>query len=277
MLSVDELRGRLQSQTWTSHNVRLTPDLETMPGQPGFFETDLRLHAIQRMLRTVYHGHLASRRIADLGCLEGGFALALAQQGCHVIGVEARQKNLEKAQLLQEHFALPNLDFRLGDVKDFTRDRYGMFDAVFALGILYHLDDPIAWLKQIGTATAGVLVVETHYAPEDDADLAGLMPGVGNLGSIERRDAGGWTAEGRWFHEYDEGVERESQVWASYSNHRSFWLTKPSLIKAIRKSGFDLVVEQLEYTADFYRHFTREFVRGLFVGIKSAGFAPLTK
>jgi SAM-dependent methyltransferase len=274
MLPLDDLRQRVQSQVWTSHNVRLTPDLETMPGQPGFLETDLRLHAIQRTLRTLFHGHLASRRVADLGCLEGGFALALAQQGCHVLGIEARQKNLDKALLLKEHFALPNLEFRLGDVKAFTRERFGTFDAVLALGILYHLDDPVAWLAQIGAATAGVLVVETHYAPDDGADLGALTPAIAHLGPIERREAAGWTIEGRWFDEYEQTADRESQVWASYSNHRSFWLTKASLLQAIRRAGFDLVVEQLEYTADFYPYFTREFVRGLFVGVKSSAFAP---
>lgn len=273
-MSHDDLRRRLSTQQWTAHNIRLAPDLETMPGTPGMLETDLRLLAIKRMLRTLYHGPPTSRRVADLGCLEGGFSLALAQEGCHVLGIEARQKNLEKAMLLKDHFAIPNLEFQLGDVKDFSRERYGRFDVVLALGIFYHLDQPAAWLAQVGAATSGVLFLETHYAPDEGADLTALRPGIAHLSPIERQDADGWTAEGRWFFEYEPGIDRESQLWASYSNHRSFWLTKPSVLQAIKHAGFDLVLEQLEYTADAYGHFTREFVRSLFVGIKTAAFAP---
>lgn len=269
-----EIRQRLQAQEWTAHNIRLAPDLETMPGRAELIATDLRLHAIQRLLRSVYHGHVASKRVADLGCLEGGFSLAFAQEGCQVVGIEARHKNLDKAQLLKDHFELPNLEFRLGDVKDFTRERFGVFDVVLALGIFYHLDQPAQWLKQVGAATSDVLFLETHYAPDAGADLTKLKPGIAHLSDIERHDAGGWTAEGRWFFEYDPSIDRESQLWASYSNHRSFWLTRPSVLRAIKHAGFDVVLEQLDYTADAYVHFTQEFMRGLFVGIKSSAFAP---
>ena len=99
--------------------------------------------------------------MADLGCLEGGFSLAFAQLGAEVVAIEARAENFEKCRLVQEHFGLPNLRFVQGDVKDFDRARYGDFDVVLALGILYHLDDPVAWLRQVAGATRAVLYVET--------------------------------------------------------------------------------------------------------------------
>jgi hypothetical protein len=67
-------------------------------------------------------------------------------------------------------------------------------------------------------------------------------------------------------------VDAENQLWASYSNRSSFWLTKESLLRALLRAGFDLVLEEHDYSADFYEHFTEVFPRGMFLAIKSSGF-----
>ena len=271
-LSDRKLRRRLAAQQWTSHNIALTDQITTMPGQPDFIETDLRLKAVLRVLTLLYRGQLANLRVADLGCLEGGFALALAQRGMSVVGVEARVRNLEKAQLLQEHFELPHLEFVLGDVKNFTRDDFGDFDVVLALGILYHLDQPSAWLRQIAQATRSVLFIDSHYAPADEASLALIDERIAQLSSLERIEDGTDAYEGRWFFEYGEEVEREDQLWASYSNRKSFRLTKESLLRAVANAGFDLVLEQHDYSAALYKHFTTKFPRVMLVAVKGTSF-----
>lgn len=108
-LTTDALREHIARRPWTSHNIRLNDDVTTVPGQPDFLETDLRLKAILRDLGLCFGDDLAGIRIADLGCLEGGFSLALARRGAQVLGIEARALNLEKCMLLKEQFDLPNL------------------------------------------------------------------------------------------------------------------------------------------------------------------------
>ena len=267
-LSNAELRLKLAHQTWTAHNIRLSPEVTTMPEKPDFMETDLRLKAILRALTFVYRGQLAGLRVADLGCLEGGFALAMAQHGMSVLGIEARQMNLNKALLLKEHFDLPQLEFQLDDVKNFTRERFGEFDVVLALGILYHLNDPVGWLHQVSQATRRILIVESHYAPADEGALKLLDPALRHLGPLVQVTNNDFNYEGRWFFEFDANADREVMPWASYSNNQSFWLTKESLLQSISRAGFDLVFEQHDYSADRYRFhmFTRS--RGLFLGIK---------
>jgi SAM-dependent methyltransferase len=272
MLTDEQLAERIAQQNWTAHNIRLTPAVTTLPGQPDMFETDMRLHAILRMLRLLYHGQLEGRRVVDLGCLEGGFALALARQGCEVVGIEARAANIAKAQLVREHFNLRNLEFRLGDVKEVTSDRFGVFDVTLALGILYHLDDPVSWLIQLGEITRAVLIIESHFAPDADVDLAELEPSIANLGEVARLAVDGLEVEGRWFFEFDESVDKESQLWASYSNSSSFWLTKESLLRVLRRAGFDVVLEQHDYSVDVHSFLAKKFVRGLFVAVKSGHF-----
>jgi len=267
MFTTAELQEKLKPQNWTAHNIRLNPEVATIPGQPDFLETDERLKAILRVLRLLYGQDLSSLRIADLGCLEGGFAWALAQRGASVLGIEARAANLSKAQLLKEHFQLDRLKFVQEDAKAFSRERFGSFDVVLALGILYHLDSPVEWLNQIAGATQQV-IVDTHFAPATDQALALIDPRISNLSEIIQIRNGQHTYEGRWFTEYGEDVDPEPQLWASYSNRRSFWLTKESLVIAMCRAGFDLVFEQHDYSAYSYRHFEHVFPRTILVGAK---------
>lgn len=269
-LSNEELRRRLAAQEWTGHNIRLNSDITTMAGKPDFMETDLRLKAILRALSFFYRGQLTGLRVADLGCLEGGFTLALAQRGMDVIGLEARQMNLDKCLLLKEHFDLPQLEFRLDDVKNFSRGKYETFDIVLALGIFYHLNDPVAWLQQVAAATRGVLVIESHYAPSDDRALK-LLDSRLKLGPLVQEKIDGIQYEGRWFFEFEPRADPEPMPWASYSNNKSFWLTKESLLRAALRAGCDLVFEQHDYSAENYQFHNYVHSRGLFLAIKSNG------
>jgi len=273
-LSDEELKRRLKKQNWTAHNVRLSPEVTTRPGEADFIETDLRLRAILRALSFIYRGHLAGLRLMDLGSLEGGFALAMAQYGMDVTAIEARWKNLDKCLLLQEHFGLANLKFLQDDVKNFRIQKFGAFDVVLALGIFYHLDQPLAWLRHVAEATRCLLIVDSHYAPSDEASLKQIDPRLA-LSPLEEMRDGEEVYEGRWFFEYDDKSNREDQLWASYSNYSSFWLTKESLLRALVRAGFDLVLEQHDYSADSYKHLTITFPRTMVLAIKSSGLSRI--
>ena len=269
----EELKARLAGQKWTAYNIRLTPEITTLPGTPDFMETHLHWLAIRRLLGALYGGRLEGLRVADLGCLEGGFSLALAQMGAEVVGVEARTANFEKCRLLQDHFRLPNLRFVQADVKEFDRPRFGSFDIVLALGILYHLEDPVGWLRQVAGATTAVLYVDTHFAPVDDSALECLEPGLRSLGRLETHVQGGLEYSGRWFHEYDTDSERDEMLWASYSNPDSFWLTKKSLIELLMRCGFDSVLEHHEHAVYWMERLATSFPRWLCVGLRSQAIA----
>jgi hypothetical protein len=268
-LTTDNLRDRLAHQRWTSHNIRLNDELTTCPSLGYAFENDSRLKAIERMFDFTFGSDWGMLRIADLGSLEGGFALACARKGAEVLGLEARRANFDKLLLLKEHFDLPKLKFELGDVKDFRAERYGKFDAVLALGILYHLDSPVEWLAQVAETTETALVIDSHFAPADKDALRRVAPGLSALSDIEEKVYQGLVYRGRWFTEFPPNSDREANLWASYSNWRSFWLTKESLVRAVRDAGFPLVLEQHEYSVAQFDHLNTIFPRTLLVGLKT--------
>lgn len=161
-LKSDELRSRLAGQRWTAQNIVLNAEVSTLPDRLDFLTQSPHLRAVLRSTAAFCGADFGALRVADLGCLEGGFSLAFAQRGAEVLGVEGRAENVDKCLLLRDHFALPNLKFAKADVKDFTRERFGEFDVILAMGILYHLDSPVSWLRQVGEATRSVLFVESH-------------------------------------------------------------------------------------------------------------------
>jgi SAM-dependent methyltransferase len=239
--------------------------------------TDPRLFALFRALDVLFRGDLRGLHIADLACLEGGFSAALAQRGAQVLGIEARADSLARANALKQRLGLVNLDFVQGDVKDFTVERFGHFDAVMAFGILYHLDRPVEWLAQIAAAARGALLVDTHYAPESDAEVANLeVVGPGGvrvpltLGPLQQVSSDGRVYAGRSFFEYAEGQDPEPLSWSAYSNPTSLWLTRESLLLALLHSGCDVLFEQHDYTVERHRYFHGTYFRALFVAVKSA-------
>ena len=275
--TLEDLRTTLANQRWTSHNVKLADGLLTIPGKPEFFATDTRLAAIRRILRLRFGGDIGDLRIADLGCLEGGFAAALALEGATVVGIDARSANLEKADVLRRRFDLRNLSFVQADVKDFNVERFGRFDVVLALGIAYHLDRPAAWLRQIALATRSVLIVDSHVAPADDDRLALMRSDIRDLSPLEMELIGESEYVGRWFAEFDESISdvaRADQLWAAWSNHRSFWLTEESLMRALLDAGFDIVTQQHDATVGDYTFYRDEFSRGMYVALKSTATGP---
>jgi SAM-dependent methyltransferase len=228
--------------TFTAHNIVLPGGTQTLPGAELVAENGI-CRAALRDLELAFPGAGRSAiRVADLGCLEGGYAAAFAQAGYDVTGFEARADNIACCEFLAERLKLSNLRF----VQDDVRNVFGPeseWDAVFCCGLLYHLDDPVAFLRQLGRATRRLLIAQTHYSTRPDA-----------------------KHEGHRGHWYDEGRGR----WESWKNERSFWLTRKDLMSAMRDAGFDLVFEQADHRRDILADdATVPDARSMFVGIKT--------
>ncbi|MBC7604854.1 MAG: methyltransferase domain-containing protein [Ramlibacter sp.] len=172
---------------------------------------------------------IAEVRVLDLACLEGDYSAEFAMRGAQVLGIEGRRTNVERAR---ERFRLPNLEFVQDDVRNISREKYGEFDVVLCLGILYHLDAPDCFklLESIAEVCTGVAVIDTHVS-----DIRSET--VNHRG----KDYAGWR-----YVEYvrpPSQQEEEASTWASIGNVRSFWPTKPSLVNAIVDAGFTSVYD----------------------------------
>jgi len=197
---------------------------------------------------------LAELRILDLACFEGQYAIEFALHGAQVVGIEGREANIAKARDRATQLELDRVEFVQEDVRNLRRGRYGGFDAVLCLGILYHLDfpDAIRFLERVSGVCDRLAVLDTHI----------------NLGlSRDFRD-GRHVYRGRHYIEHSvraEASEREQSRWASLDNARSVWLTRASLMNALIDVGFTSA-----YECDVPPEPAKPFDRRTFAAVKAS-------
>jgi SAM-dependent methyltransferase len=99
----------------------------------------------------------------DAGCNEGYFGFEIARRGAQrVVGFDARDYNIRKANFVNAQLRMPNIEFRLGDVTALTPGTFGMFDLTLCLGLLYHVDSPMDVLRRLRDVTREVCVIDTQ-------------------------------------------------------------------------------------------------------------------
>jgi SAM-dependent methyltransferase len=250
---------------FTAHNIRFPDGTVTMPGHPRLLADEPWCAGAKRVLSLVYGGDPRGRRVADLGCLEGGYALEFARMGMHALGVEVRASNFANCAGVGRRAGLPNLSFVQDDVWNLAA--HGPFDAIFCCGLLYHLDRPRAFVRLMGEQARDAVIVNTHFAPWDWEPEP-----VFALSALEEHEG----LPGRWYFEHDAEDEAalERLRWASWSNRRSFWPVREALLHCLREAGFDLVFQQFDAAGDDVLGATtdaavRAHCRGVFVGIRT--------
>jgi 2-polyprenyl-3-methyl-5-hydroxy-6-metoxy-1,4-benzoquinol methylase len=215
---------------WHSHNVHLGHGVWTIT--PGQRTENSHLRQTLQLVADVARGPLTGLRALDLACEEGAYSIELARLGAEVVGVEGRRENVARARFGAEAIGLYNCDFVEGDVREVTRERYGGFDVVLNVGILYHLDAPdlFGFLERIAAVCDGFMVISTHHA---------RLP-------LFRRSHRGRRYWGTVFSEHPPSAteaERLTHRRASLDNAASFWLTRASLYNLLADVGFTSVAE----------------------------------
>lgn len=272
---------------FTCHNIRLDDGTLTKPDEGHSMEAYPWFVSARRVLETVFPGEKRHLRLADLGCLEGGYAVEFARMGFQVLGIEVREANLAACNYVKSKTNLPNLEFVKDDA--YNIGKHGMFHAVFCCGLLYHLDRPKQFLESLSSVTSKLVILQTHFSTDTlSARLQSLLPTLAQraLARVTKgrtdtfylsRTCENEGLAGRWYTEFanDESFRRrETSKWTSWNNRRSFWIQREYLLQAIQDVGFDFVMEQFDglgsnIADSMLRGYYRTDRRGTFVGIKT--------
>jgi SAM-dependent methyltransferase len=245
---------------WTAHRIALPGGLTTMPDGPdqswrvSWFDGLMRRHANdQRSSVAPARGWLdrlrlklsrndafyVGRRLLDLACLEGLFAIEFARRGATTVGVEIRDAHLAKAEFARQAISLSNCTFRQSDVRSLPAD-IGRFDCVFCAGILYHLDFPdcVRFLRDIARLSDDLLIIDSHLAFDEITES--VLP----LSEMRIYEFEGQRYRGREIVEHPSGISDSEKakvnVWASIDNDISVWLTEADVIAILDGEGFTL-------------------------------------
>jgi len=219
-----------------NHNIKLADGIYT-----AYVEELYPAHReVMQVVEDVLGGEYAGKRVADIGCLEGYYATECALQGAQVVGIEGRSFNITKCEFVKSVLGTPRIEFVQDDAMNVTRAKYGAFDLVIALGLLYHLEDPFTFIESLSGLCDGCVVLETLIALEDQPDTIsdGWRPELSELRQFEHR---GREYTGRLYREFESSapqLAKELSPEASLDNEQSVWLTEQSLIDLLRDAGF---------------------------------------
>jgi tRNA (mo5U34)-methyltransferase len=122
---------------------------------------------IRRMSRMLFDGvELRGRTLLDIGCWDGAYSLEATRRGAKATAADhfvwhQSWGDRRCIDLVRQHLA-PSLQIVDADLPDLTAERFGRFDVVLFLGVLYHLRDPLRALEQVAQLAGDTLVVETR-------------------------------------------------------------------------------------------------------------------
>ncbi len=225
-----------------NHNIKLPHNIYTA-------YVDFYYKAHEEIMRIINHqlgGTFKKKKVVDIGCMEGYFATECALQGSKVLGVEGKLLNVKKCEFTKSVLGLKNLSYVQDDAMKVTKGKYGSFDVVISLGLLYHLNDPFRFLKNMAVLCTDFIVIDTHVAWNGQPKIIrqkhkNWKP---ELSPIKDYVFEGKTYRGRDYREFDPGTSRlhkDLSATASLKNNFSVWLTEESLVTLLRDVGFEQV------------------------------------
>jgi SAM-dependent methyltransferase len=153
--------------------------------------------------------------VIELGSLEGGHSFALAQNPTvkRVLAIEGREKNLEKARLVQNILGDKKVEFIQGDIEKLDFRQFGAFDAIFCSGLLYHLPKPWELIPKLAALSPNIFIW-TQVSEEAKA----------------KKMREGWRGKIYREHGFLDALSGLSQ--------KSFWLSLGSLISLLTVNGY---------------------------------------
>jgi len=161
-----------------------------------------RLAVIEDLLNSL-RTELSFETAADVGCGVGHLSSYLASRGLKVLALDGREENVSEAKR-----RFPAIDFQTGNAEDEQIRLFGTFDLVVCAGLLYHLENPFAAVRNIFALTGKVAIIEGMCVPGKDPN---------------------WALR-------DEGPTEDQGL-----RHVAFYPTENGLIKLLYRAGFPFV------------------------------------
>ena len=92
-------------------------------------------------------------------------SIEAALRGAEVIAIDGRNGGMDEGQRIASEAGLTRLKFELNDIRRVSRTTHGLFDIVYFLGILYHLnsEDAFAVLESVRDMLTGFIISSTSH------------------------------------------------------------------------------------------------------------------
>ena len=150
MLDMDPALYLIQGKPWF-HDFEIIPGVRTNgPFDPAPLWDELQLPLDMRGIS-----------LADVGASNGYFSFEARRRGERVVAFDLRHKDNSGFGLAQHINGVSDIEHHHVNVMDIAREKYGQFDIVLALGLLYHVSDPYRALANCAALSRGRLLIES--------------------------------------------------------------------------------------------------------------------
>jgi hypothetical protein len=181
-------------------------------------------------------GGISGGRVLELGPLEGAHTLTLRRDlhAANVVAIEANTRAFLRCLITKELMHLDGVEFRLGDFRPYLDTTDERFDLAVAIGVLYHLDDPVPVLANLAKVTDRIVIWSHVYNPDFDVDrLADRFdaPVERSIGSTPYR-----------LHRYR---YEDSLDWSGFcggTRPTASWIERDDLLAVAASLGFEVVL-----------------------------------
>lgn len=218
---VDIFQGEWSSQLPDELNA------STTPGQALLF-SDPRIAWAEEVFNC-----FADWRILELGPLEAGHSYMFQSRNAReVISIEANTRAFLKCLCIKEMLKLDKVTIKLGDFVSFLKEDSSEYSMVCASGVLYHMEKPVELLELISKVSRRVFIW-THYY--DESVISKIDRFSHKFSSVTSFEHNGVSYEGS-VQSYKNALNW--QGFCGGPKVTSKWLTRDSIIKALRQFGF---------------------------------------
>lgn len=112
---------------------------------------------------------LTDKHVLEIGCFEGIHTVGLSMYAKKVTAFDSRIENVVKTIVRCALFGYHPTVFQHNTEKPVPSLEWLRADVMHHVGVLYHLEDPVRHLLSLGTYIQQGIMLDTHYALDDDA------------------------------------------------------------------------------------------------------------
>lgn len=169
-LSPHAIQERIATVPHWYHRIEVAPGIIT----PGVHDSAAALSVLQ--LPDDCHG----MRALDIGARDGFFSFELERRGAEVLAIDYMPETATGFAVARSLLG-SSVRFELANVYDLNAERWGMFDLVLFLGVLYHLRNPLLALDRVREVCKERMWLESYVI-----DNAALDPVSGKLIPLQK-------------------------------------------------------------------------------------------
>jgi tRNA (mo5U34)-methyltransferase len=161
-----EIRRLIDEHGRWWHEIELAPGIVT----PGDDSNRMKLPILDAL---GFPPDLRGLRALDIGCSDGYFTFEMERRGADVVAIDFVPEHYTGFATAKKILG-SRAEYRMDNVYNLVPERYGQFDVVLFMGVLYHLRKPLAALDAIRSVMkpgaqlfVGTMMIDEYFLLPD--------------------------------------------------------------------------------------------------------------